>query len=194
MIQILSRLLLSLISIPMLLICLTACSDKGDDPEYIQLSDKEIYENITSSILDKNGNVGFSQSPNSPDTYLCAVMNEVQSKEICESFSNAKDWNGIDRKTISLGEYGSYTICKSEVEGVFHEIDFNLTDVSPFTLQIATIGYCQAENGGSACQNNLMYICEKCGRTYLYSHPNKCYSCGGKSFKYRAIRMGDGIK
>ena len=139
------------------------------------------YYCISDLILDENGNLRYTPSVYTPGLYVFPVENARQSLSICEGFIG-REWDGNDTK-ISLGKYGSITLRKSSVQGVFNEIDFNLTDRPVFTLRLATPQHCRTENAYMAnFKPRGLYMCNHCKKKTSQENTAKCKFCCGTSF------------
>jgi non-specific serine/threonine protein kinase len=171
---------------------LSSCDDnepQQDSTQKDEALDEEEYNRIKGYILNEFDEIWFSPSDDSKNIRLFAAQNEEQSHALCEGVIN-KEWDGND-VTISYGEYGSVSVTPSIENGVYDEISFNLKEIQPFTLFIASQEYCAKENStSSATVDVVWWECETCLERYKNNPPEAaCRICGRhKDFtRYRRV-------
>lgn len=147
-----------------------------------EVLDEEEYNRIKGYILNEFDEIWFSPSDVSKNVRLFAAQNKQQSHALCKGFIN-KEWDG-NEITISYGDYGSVSMTPSIESGVYDEIRFNLKDITPFTLYIATPEYCAKENSTSTGSVDIIWWeCENCLERYKNNPPERCEMCLlGKDF------------
>ncbi len=167
---------LSLLVVVAIVTTLAGCH--SDEPN----ADNEKAAKVKSLILDENGNLIFTATA-SDGTYLLPVTNADQAMYACSELT-LKPWDGKAATTVSYGAYGSIKITPTPKDGVFAQLVYNLKDMTPFTVEVASVQYCNSENFPFGHGSNAIYYhCTKCHEVYPVVKPSKCGKCGGTSFR-----------
>lgn len=155
------------------------CSS-DDEPE-AGLTGMEEYNLLLGTITTSDGEIAYS--PISEDLAQMAKIaySEADSRIFCEALLLAP-WNG-DNITRTLADgYGSFSILKSDEEGVFHIVNFNIKGYEPFSLKIATEEYFDNSNTTVAIGSHkatYYWRCSECGYMINESRgkPSSCPKC-----------------
>lgn len=165
-----------------------ACSSDNEPAATSQMTGKEKAEFIKSQVLNSNGDIDFYSSADNSGVYLIPVRDDEEAIGLAKTLSCSQSWDGTD-KTVELGDgYGTVRLMPGNKEGVFTSVVMNVKGIPFFTLELATLEYCQNENG-STTQKAVHYMCLKCFGV-LRHHPDndKCPLCGNSPFKYKTIK------
>lgn len=137
---------------------LAACSDNNDEPK--SSSQKEIYDHVVSMITMDNGELLFPKV--AEGQYIAAVNSEEESNEICKLLTGI-DCSGTST-LLDMGNYGNIKIIKSQEEGAYKTVVFNISDFKPFVLTMGTLEYFKDSNFGfNDVFQTKLFKCDKCG-------------------------------
>lgn len=170
------------------------CSS-DNEPEQDQLLGEEMYNLLLGTITTPEGEITFSPISEDFSQRGMLVYGEEQSKQFCEVLlMSSWDGNNIIR-TLADG-YGSLSISNSDEPGVFHVINFNLKDLTPFTLKLATAEYFNNDNlavhpGGF--KGTRYWKCKLCGymKDSQWGIPHPCPKCkNDKSDQWTSVMSG----
>lgn len=164
-----------------------ACN--SDNPDIEDPESKQFVEWIKSCVLDDKGEIVFIKNDITEGLYAIPAGSAENAAWFVEDLTRTK-WEG-DTKTVTLGDgLGSIRIAGSGNEGVYNTLVFNIKDIPPFTLEIATWEYINNDNSYGSKVNILFlknyYLCDNCSNISKGSD-GCCPHCG---FSYEGIEEG----
>lgn len=152
----------------------TACS--ADDEPKQETAEK--IASIRQCVLNSNGEIAFAQS-STAGVYLLPASDKVDASECCEVILNDK-WDGKETQYY-LDDKNYVCVTPSPKDGVYVGMDFYISSIPHFTLEIATMEYCKSENGTEYPGTGTVYWqCLKCKAKYYDVPPLRCTKCGCK--------------
>ena len=155
------------------------CSS-DNEPE-AELTGQKEYNLLLGTITTSDGEIAYSPISEDPSQRAKIAYSEADSRIFCEALLLAP-WKG-DNITRTLADgYGNFSISKSDEEGVFHIVSFNLKGYEPFSLKIATEEYfdnCNAAIAPGSYKASYYWKCKECGYMINVSRgkPSSCPSC-----------------
>lgn len=118
---------------------MAACSS-GDEPEK-SASGKEISERLNETLLGENSANWLIPYENSENTLLAMVADRDAALRFATRLIDDDTWTA-DKKNYTLPDsYGSVVLVEPETEGLFLSMAFNVKDMKPLTLNIASPDY-----------------------------------------------------
>lgn len=155
------------------------CSS-DNDPE-AELTGQEEYNLLLGTITTSDGEIAYSPLSDDPSQRAKIAYSEADSRIFCEALL-LEPWNG-DNITRTLADgYGNFSISKSDEDGVFHIVNFNIKGYEPFSLKIATEEYLDNSNAAIApgsYKATYYWRCNVCGYMINVSRgkPGSCPRC-----------------
>lgn len=164
-----------------LLMSLTFVGCSSDNDPEAELTGQEEYNLLLGTITTSDGEIAYSPISEDPSQRAKIAYSEADSRIFCEALL-LESWNG-DNITRTLADgYGNFSISKSDEEGVFNIVNFNIKGYEPFSLKIATEEYLDNSNAAIApgsYKATYYWRCRECGYMINESRgkPNPCPKC-----------------
>ena len=118
---------------------MAACSS-GDEPEK-STSGKKIAERLNETLLGENSTNWLIPYESSENTLLAMVADRDAARRFATRLIDDDTWTA-DKKNYTLPDsYGSVVLVEPETEGLFLSMAFNVKDMKPLTLNIASPDY-----------------------------------------------------
>ena len=126
-------------SLMVVALLMAACSS-SDEPEK-STSGKEIAERLNETLLGENSTNWLIPCENSESTLLVMVADRDAAHRFATHLINDDNWTDDKRKYTLPDSYGSVILIEPETEGLFLSMVFNVKDMKPLTLNIASPDY-----------------------------------------------------
>lgn len=124
----------------MAVVLLMAACSSGDEPEK-SASGKEISERLNETLLGENSANWLIPYESSENTLLAMVADRDAARRFATRLIDDDTWTA-DKKNYTLPDsYGSVVLVEPETEGLFLSMAFNVKDMKPLTLNIASPDY-----------------------------------------------------
>ncbi len=164
-----------------MLISLAFVGCSSDNEPEADSKAQEEYNLILGIVTTPDGEIVFQNIAGDPAERGMVVYGEAESKQFCEVLLRGA-WNGKNTTRTLPGGYGSLSISKSDEDGVFHIVKFNLKGYAPFTLKLATAEYFNSDNAAvvsGGFKRTRYWKCNDCGymRNGQWGIPHPCPSC-----------------
>lgn len=156
-----------------LLSIFTSCSDT-EEPN-LTPSNEVIYKTILLQCMDEEGNIEFTPHGEIQGMYVVPVANAQDAHAFVASLI-MQNWNG-KVSTLNLEDYGYVRIAPGTKDGVFISMSFALKNQPTFSLELATLEYCNNVNAENVFDSTIgFYVCPNCG-CWSLMHLPYCNIC-----------------
>ena len=148
----------------------TACNGKDVPEEVIpeeelKAGEQEIAQ-LKEWLLDQDGNVMFNKT-NIEGLYIIGVEFEEDAVSLAGIYAG-EDFKGESYTRSLSGKKGTVEVTRSQENGVFYDVLFNVETIPSFTLRIADTNYTPpaADDGIHDGDSGTYHICTICYRTW----------------------------